>query len=587
MEELPSELIRAASELGVELTVEILCPCFAHYDRSRLTRLPIAPEVTLGGHSFPFEVYEHVFEDGLRAIYFWDDWQLGWTNEQALYPDDPQVALKLYAAVSQAMAGYLRKQRFDTVHLHDYHVGLIPFYLDERVLATTPVHFTIHNASYQGITPPQDGGYSALDRINLPGEKLFHRYFHFFGNLNLVKACMLKVHELGGKITTVSGDLKATWGYARELKESHETIYAKALGQKGVPPGEVFVPNLGLDLFAKLPVAGITNGMKDDNRAIRLPWLRGGFLTKIQNQTKGAPLFRHPFVQQEMLSHDHRFDVRHLEVKAELKRLLQLEAFGGTPEDSAILCVAVGRLVEQKNFERIADIVERTLVLDGGTRFLALVSDNPSDYGQKLEARFGDLVHRFPERVFFSNRFNTALAKLMLAGGDLCLIPSRFEPCGLVDYEASLLGTLVVGRLTGGLAKVRAAAYLYDWLDMSDARGETDAFFEQLRRAILCIRQDPERHRALVQIAMSLDASWSTSARLYIQMYRYGQKMRAWHTQRQKLIQAFVGKLGEDRDSFDAFFQPASGEFTDQMDRALRRSLDAQARGPRDLTSRN
>ena len=178
--------------------------------------------------------------------------------------------------------------------------------------------------------------------------------------------------------------------------------------------------------------------------------------------------------------------------------------------------------------------------------------------------------------MFFRSRFNIALSKLMLAGGDFCLIPSRFEPCGLVDYEASLLGTLVVGRQTGGLAKVRACSYLYDWLDTSDTRGEADAFFEQLRRAIRCLRNEPERHRALVETALSLDASWRTSARLYLQMYQYGVWMRKWHTRRQKLIHDFVGQLGDDRDAFSAFFQPASGEFADRMDGDLRASLDGR-----------
>ena len=51
-----------------------------------------------------------------------------------------------------------------------------------------PVYLTIHNATYQGITPLRDGGYSTLDYINLPGTKLFHNLFDFFNNLNLLKS---------------------------------------------------------------------------------------------------------------------------------------------------------------------------------------------------------------------------------------------------------------------------------------------------------------------------------------------------------------------------------------------------------------
>jgi len=172
-----------------------------------------------------------------------------------------------------AMASYIAQTRFDIVHLHDYHVGLVPFYLGDDALHKMSVHFTIHNATYQGITPLRGGGYNTLDDINLPGERLFHKYFDFFDRLNLMKACMLKVHEMGGKITTVSGDLAGTWGYAAELHESAAQVWTRAYQQKHAPPGEVFVPNRFLDVLEKLPIAGITNGMSDSNRPEHLPEL--------------------------------------------------------------------------------------------------------------------------------------------------------------------------------------------------------------------------------------------------------------------------------------------------------------------------
>jgi glycogen synthase len=98
-------------------------------------------------HTFPFEVYEHVFDDGQRAIYFWDQGQLHWTNASAIYPSDPWMALGLYATVGQAMASYIAQGHFDTVHLHDYHVGLVPFYLGDAYLQQVPTHLTIHNAA--------------------------------------------------------------------------------------------------------------------------------------------------------------------------------------------------------------------------------------------------------------------------------------------------------------------------------------------------------------------------------------------------------------------------------------------------------
>ncbi len=572
VEELPPELVKAAAKQGIELEIETLSPCFAHYDKSQLTKLDLRLPVTILGHTFDFEVYEHIFPDGQKVVYFWDQWQLHWTNASAIYPSDPQLGLKLYAAVSQAMAGYIKQGNFDTVHLHDYHVGLVPFYLGDDYLQEVPVHFTIHNATYQGVTPLIGGGYASLDRINLPGEKLFHKYFDFFDNLNLMKACMLKVHETGGKITTVSGDIEGTWGYAAELKQSRAEVEARAYAQKGGPPGEVFVPNRHLDLFEKLPIAGITNGMSDRNRPEYLPELRAEVLAEMQEKRGNQrPIFDNPITQTEMLTRDHNFDLDRLAVKAELKRLLHLEAFGAEPMWDPILITAVGRLVEQKNLGLVADIIEGTLVYDSGTKFIILASAPEGDAGGKAsEANFFRLAALYPGRVYFNNSFNLPLSKLILARGDFSLIPSRFEPCGLVDYEASLVGNIVIGRATGGLTKVRHCAYLYEWLDISDRAGEAEAFFWQIKAAIDTYRHNPTRHRELIRTAMNIDASWNASAGQYVEMYRYGLLVKQWLAARCNLISSFAQSLGEDQPTFTEFFIPGRQEYGDRLDWALK-----------------
>lgn len=575
VEELPPELVKAAAKQEITLEVETLTPCFAHYDKRQLTKLDLHLPVTIAGHTFTFEAYEHLFPDGQKVIYFWDEWQLGWTNANAIYPNDPQFSLTLFAAVSQAMAGYIKQRNFDTIHLHDYHVGLVPFYLGDDYLQSVTPHFTIHNATYQGMTPIQGGGYSSLDRINLPGAQLFHRYFDFFDHLNLMKACMLKVHESGGKITTVSGDLAGTWGYAAELKEGHAALWAKAYAQKGAPPGEVFVPNRHLDLFEKLPIAGITNGMSDSNRAENLPELKADVLQAMQaKRGPQRPLFNHPITQTEMLARNHNFDVNNLAVKAELKRLLHLETFGSEPAWNPILITAVGRLVEQKNLGLVADIVERTLFYDGNTKFIILASAPEGDAGGKAsEAHFFALAQRYPGRVYFNNGFNLPLSKLIFAGGDFTLIPSRFEPCGLVDYEASLLGNIVIGRATGGLTKVRQCAYLYEWLDISDRAGEANAFWWQIKTAIDNYRHNPGHHDYLIRTAMSINASWAASAAQYVAMYRYGQLAKQWQAKRRQVVESFVRSLKSEQAIFADFFAPGQQEYADRLDWELKQLL--------------
>jgi glycogen synthase len=573
VEELPAELVIAAAKQDIDIDIVTLTPCFAHYDKSQLTKLDETYPATLDGNTFYFEAYEYIFPDGQKTIYFWDEWLLRWTGSSAIYPADPHMALRLYAAVSQAMAAYIMQNNFQTVHLHDYHVGLLPFYLDADYLNQIPVHLTIHNATYQGNTPVTIDGYHTLNQINLPGWELFHKYFDFFNNINPMRGCMLRVHETGGKITTVSGDLSASWGYAAELKMSRDQVYAQALAQKGSPPADIFVPNRFMDLFEKLPIVGITNGVSTTNRAENLPWFKADVLQEIQKK-RGSdnPIFNSIITQTEMLNNDHNFTADQLETKTKLKRLLHLECFGVEPQWDPILMTVVGRLVTQKNLGLVADIIERTLYHDPGTKFIILASaPDGEDAGKAAEARFRQLAHSYPERVYYNSGFNLPLSKLIFAGGDFSLIPSRFEPCGLVDYEASLLGNVVIGRATGGLTKVSHCAYLYHWLDVGDYWGEANAFFDQIATAIHNYRHNRGHHDYLVRTAMSLDASWDRSAAQYVEMYRFGLLAKHWLAARYDLLTRFFNQMDNtDRSLFSEFFMPAIDEYGDPFDWALK-----------------
>jgi starch synthase len=110
------------------------------------------------------------------------------------------------------------------------------------------------------------------------------------------------------------------------------------------------------------------------------------------------------------------------------------------------------------------------------------------------------------------------LARLVYAGSDIFLMPSRFEPCGLGQMIAMRYGTVPVVRHTGGLADTVK--------DVVEPNGNGFVFqnyaaaemLEAAKRA-----EDSFYHREewnnLMRHNMGLDFSWKASARKYIELY--------------------------------------------------------------------
>jgi glycogen synthase len=529
VDELPKALVKAAWKRGLRLTIDTFTLCLASYRREDLKKLPWETEVKIDGVFERFEAYEGVFtetvmflqgnrEIQLRVVYFWNEKWLGRTTQTDIYPSDPVTAVKTYAAVSHAIAAYIQDHGYDAVHLHDYHVGLIPFYLGEDCLDNVNLTFTIHNGSYQGVAPVSGDGAGFLQRLGIPGDKrrLYRDYFEHNGCVNLMKAAIRKVREEGGEITTVSV------GYSQELCEDKETIWARAAREKGDLPVDVFLPNGGLDILETVPVRPIPNGMDASNWPQNQPLLKAAKLQEIQAQ-KGKAIFSNPEVQAEMLRSDHNYDAGTLGVKGTLTRLLHLEAFGSEPPPGVICISVVGRLVYQKNLGLVTAIVPTILRQVPAAKFVILASAPDGDAAGKAdELAFRTLAERFPDKVYFNNSFNEPLSKLILAGSHLMLIPSRFEPGGLVDLEASLCGTVVVARKCGGLAKIQGFGYLYDWLDVGDREGEARVFTEKLMEALRVFQERPALHKQLMLRAMNVDATWDSPAGQYLEMYLAG-----------------------------------------------------------------
>ena len=67
----------------------------------------------------------------------------------------------------------------------------------------------------------------------------------------------------------------------------------------------------------------------------------------------------------------------------------------------------------------------------------------------RYEAMLTELAERAPSRIAVKLDFTDEFEHLLLAGADMCLMPSQYEPCGLTQMRAQRYGTIPVARRVG------------------------------------------------------------------------------------------------------------------------------------------
>lgn len=185
----------------------------------------------------------------------------------------------------------------------------------------------------------------------------------------------------------------------------------------------------------------------------------------------------------------------------------------GWPDDGTPLAVMVTRLTAQKGVDLLAPIVPvlaqiplRLLVLGAGEAPLA----------QMLAGLAAD--HR--SHLSFVEAFDEPLAHLMVAGADIFLMPSRFEPCGLAQMQAMRYGTIPVVTAVGGLRDTVPDADAHRdgngfVADRVDAVAVVSALFRAAR-----LLADRRRRQRLIRRIMAHDWSWQAPAERYVELYQ-------------------------------------------------------------------
>ncbi len=208
-----------------------------------------------------------------------------------------------------------------------------------------------------------------------------------------------------------------------------------------------------------------------------------------------------------------KYNHRRLQERIKNKAILQ-ERFGLQAKKDVFVLAVVSRLSKQKGLDLLTNIAD--LLIQEIPLQIIVVGEGESD----LMGFFHDLETRHPGKVATHLKYDGVLPHLVFAGADAVLVPSRFEPCGLVQMEAMRMGCIPIVRKTGGLAdsvtdynpeKDTGTGFVFERFDSNSLMIALIRAFENFR--------DKDKWQELQKRAMEKDFSWDRSAEKYVELF--------------------------------------------------------------------
>ncbi|HLF13825.1 MAG TPA: glycogen/starch synthase [Bacteroidota bacterium] len=413
-----------------------------------------------------------------------------------IYYDDPKENVfardaTKFALFCSAAGQYLRAMESPYVlHLHDWHTGYI-FLLSELHGAFAhlrPVRkiFTIHNIGYQGTRPMRKYAPSVEDWF----PELFRktRWIREWEDPRYKVPTftpMLAGIRHASVVTTVSPT------YAREITgpgdhanavyggEGLENALRAARDESrlfGILNGVEYPPNAGRDAV-------------DDRRLIET--VTGEIAL---DKNGGVAPFRD-------------------EIPERLARVLDGKG--------KFLLSSITRITEQKvrlMFEKGSDgltalesILELLLRSNAAYIFIGSGSDG---YEESLKRAF----LRY-EPFIFLNGFYQHSAAALFRRGNLFVMPSSYEPCGITQMQAMREGQPCLVHAVGGLKDTVSDGVNGFTFSGATLREKVDNFVRGARRALDIHAKEPARWRDIVASAREARFGWEESARAYASLY--------------------------------------------------------------------
>ena len=353
---------------------------------------------------------------------------------------------------------------FDVCHAHEWQTGLVPVYL--RTLYNDRPRLQRLPVVYTVHNVGYQGLFSSYDLplTGLGWELLSPKALEFYGQLNFMKGGLV----FADLLTTVS------------------TKYRE----------EILTPEFGFGLeglFAERAheLYGILEGVDYH----RWDTNRDAFLA--------AP-----------------YDRDNLAGKKTCKTALLQHFNLNLPPDRPLIGMTT-RFFERKGIDLVENILDDLMRLEVGFVIQGTGEERHHYFLQEMSLKY-------PGRMGLMIGFTEELAHQIIAGADIFLMPSRYEPCGLDQMYCLRYGTIPVVRATGGLDETVQ--------EFDPATGAGNGFkftgytpaelLAAVHRA-LAVYEQPAVWDALMKSNMALDYSWGkTAAPKYVEVYRLAAEKR-------------------------------------------------------------
>jgi starch synthase len=456
----------ALKKQGVDVSVGL--PFYGMVKQGRLSihKALEGLKVPLGVRVLRGDVLETATQDGVPVYLFKEEELFNRANLYGTPQGDYGDNLERYTYFSRAALLFAKKAglSFDVIHCNDWQTGLIPAYL--RILyRADPLLSRV--ASVFTVHNMAYQGLFPADKLaicGLPASEFRPEGVEYWGNISLLKAGIMYADA----ITTVSPR------YSEEIQRPDF--------------------GMGMDAFLKK---------------------RSGVLYGILNGADYSTW--DPYTDSYISA---RYRIGNMEGKRTCKAALAHEMGLDQHLGDGPLLGVISRLTEQKGYDLLVQVAENVFKLNAG---LIILGTGEHKYQRAL----GELGQKYRERMAVKFGFDESLAHRIMAGADMLLAPSRYEPCGLTQIYALKYGTVPIVRATGGLDDTIQQFDPYSGMGTGFKfhKYEARAFLEQIKKAAK-VYHDRATWQRLVENAMMADFSWERSARDYVWLYEKIAKRR-------------------------------------------------------------